>query len=197
MLFAIAIASGCSDSHNTMPIPQMQAKLGATFSGDTPEVVVVGGRAERHGDHTYHVAELVLVNHLAVPISYHGYRMDSWQTRPPAGKINPLYSREIKTTDDSGWHAEITGWCGTGADTMIVPPKHAGRFDARIEMPALSAKVGFVCSWHDANGKQHEEKVWSEDFIGTTPHPQKAEQSHALEPAAEPVSNGELSSPAQ
>jgi hypothetical protein len=173
MLLAIVVATGCSDRHNTMPIPQMEKETHANLSSEVPEIVVVGGRTERHGDHAYHISELVLLNPLATPVYYYGYRMDSWVTRPPAGEISPFYARQIKTADDPAWHEEITGWCGTGAGMMVVPPNHAGRFTAMVRMPVLSARVGIVCSWEDANGNQHEEEIWSKDFIGASGHSQK------------------------
>jgi hypothetical protein len=164
---SILLIPGCANEHNTVSVSQVEKKLGTKFvnEGLTPQIVLIGHSREKRVNHEYYIAELVLVNTLDVPIQYYGYRMDSWDKRPPTGEISPFSKLEVKTAENPVWHdVTLTMECGTGRGTMAVPPKRAGRFKTLIQLPVLSARVGFHCSWVDSTGKQQEMQIWSEEI---------------------------------
>jgi thiol-disulfide isomerase/thioredoxin len=182
---------GCRDTHNTMTIQQIENQLETQLSSDAPltvpELCVLGSRTSHHGDRSFLVADLVLVNPLSVPLTYYGYRMDSWSTRPPAGEISPLYSTQLKDADNSEWQNGFNGWCGTGAATMVVPPKYAGRFDAQIELPVLAARIGVECSWKTSDGQTRQEEVWTREIV-TQPSLPSQSVEHSPVPVVQPAS---------
>ncbi len=162
----IACLASSSDDTNTLPIAKIAETTGVAVTdvgtGTTPSIVFVRTRSEALGGAKAIVAEFVLVNPLDVPITYYGYTMDSYQTRPPAGEIHPLYSRRDKEGDE--WKDVRAGWCGTGAADMKVPSKKAGRFEALIQLPSPVTQVGFQCAWTAADGKKVEQIIWSDDI---------------------------------
>jgi hypothetical protein len=172
LLSCAAIAAvSCADDQNTIPISAIATTNGEPVSraakATKPEIVFLGQRIESHGNSTYVVADLVFVNPLEVPVTYPGYRMDSWQTRPKKGEISPLYRLRVQHDGDRDMKDKFVGWCGTGADKMIVRPKEAGRFNARIAMPVKSAEIGFSCTW-SVNGTRKTTEIWS-PTINTAP----------------------------
>ncbi len=153
-------------SHNTLPIRKFEQQIGDITTQRLPKVRVVGHRTEYGGE--CEVIDLVLLNPMDVPITYCGYGMGAWRTRPPSGEIGPLYSTQIKVAEDTNWHNDPNSWlCGNGAGPMIVPPKHAGRFDARVKLPLLSARIGIECEWTSPDGQRRQIDVWSEDVTPT------------------------------
>lgn len=154
------------DDTNTLPIAKIAESGGVAVAtaakGTKPSIVLVRTRSEALGDGRVLAAELVLVNPLDVPITYHGYTMDSWATRPPVGEIHPLYSRQVKDGDE--WKDSSIGWCGTGAAEMTVPPGHAGRFAASIVLPAKTARAGVRCQWTGPGEKKETLVLWSSDI---------------------------------
>ena len=169
MLLVLGVARVITtDQHNTLPINQVEKKLAVSFSCREPELVLVGKRSHSSGGHIFRYADLLLVNPMNVPIEYKGYRMDSWQTRPPVGEISPFYSLQIQTAEDKTWHNGSIGWCGTGAGKMTVPPKHVGRFAVHIDPRGTSAKISLKCSWTDSDGKRNEPEIVSQNLLGET-----------------------------
>lgn len=108
--------------------------------------------------------EFVLVNPLEVPIEYYGYELNSWETRPPIGEISPLYRLERREEGGTEWTKSPVGWCGTGAGTMYVPPRHAGRFRVQIPVNNGVMRVGLKYSRKD-NDISFSEQLWSDEIV--------------------------------
>ncbi len=144
-------ASGCADPHNTVPISGLVATPNAAIAeaakAATPSIVLLGQRVETSRDHTYVTADLALINPLSVPVTYGGYTMDSYQTRPELGEISPQYSLKLKDNEDDEWGDYPVAWCGTGLGKMIVRPGEAGRFQVPIHAPFSAAQVRLACTW--------------------------------------------------
>ncbi len=157
-------ASGMlDDKYNTYSIQQAEKEFKVSLeketAADAPLLKVIGPRKVPSGDTAI---EVVVVNPLKVPIAYSGYRMDAWTDRPAAGEISPLYGGEIKTAADGKWQPASLGWCGNGADKMLVRPGHAARFYVRPEENAVSQRVIVGYTFKDKNGDEKEEKLSAE-----------------------------------
>jgi hypothetical protein len=157
-----------AEDHNTLPAARIAKtdgqKVTDALQADVPTIVLVGKRTKIQAGQSQIVADLVLVNPLDVPVTYTGYRMDCFSTRPAAGEIHPFCSKEVIEPDTEDVREPIVFWCGTGAGTMSVPPKYAGRFAAGVALPVSSARVGIECSWVSADGRTQSQKIWSENF---------------------------------
>jgi hypothetical protein len=157
------IASGCADDMNTLPIATIASKstiaskygqaISKVAAKDGPTIVSVAVPETPTDTNPRFLTRFVLLNPLNVPITYYGYRMDAWQDRPPIGEISPLYTTQTRKPADKGkWKRGEVGWCGTGADTMVVKPGHAGRFYAYLPLDVSDCKVIVECKWNE-NGK--------------------------------------------
>jgi hypothetical protein len=160
----ITLLSGCADDMNTLPVATIAAIDGQSVSEalkeNGPTIVHIGRPQVEAGSGERFLTWFVLVNPLNVPISYHGYRMDSWTERPPVGEISPFYGMQTKNPDEGQWQNGNVGWCGTGAGTMVVKGEHCGRFKTYLPLGESDCKIGFTCSWTN-NGKTTSKVIWS------------------------------------
>lgn len=172
----VLLLSGCVDETsnssayatpaemNTLPVVTIAATDGQAVSEaleeDGPTIVHIGETQFKTDFAERYLTWFVLVNPLDVSITYHGYRMDSWQTRPPVGEISPFYAVQVKTGDEGQWQDASFGRCGTGVDRMVVKPGHAGRFLAYLPLDESDSKVSFSCSWTE-NGTTVSEVICS------------------------------------
>ena len=166
ILLCVLFQAGCGKAHNTLPITRVQKDVGKKFLATQPEIVVVGTRVEQGYSGDYLIADLVLVNPLGVPLYYRGYEVHSRQGATP-GEIHPFYEEHTKTTANPNWQDEKIRWCGTGSGLMVVPPHHAGRFEAKIDLSDRASKIGVAYSTSHARGEEYEfdELVWSNELI--------------------------------
>ena len=151
-LIAMASAVRCDavqgvlDPHNTISIGAATARFGERVTkaaeADKPTLLFLESLEEVNPTTNYHRVSLLLVNPLDVPITYHGYRMDGWDKRPPTGEISPFYTTELREKPNEAWKPNSLGWCGTGAGQMTIPPNQAGRFEAVFYRPATAGRIG-------------------------------------------------------
>lgn len=150
---AMPLLSGCTDEINTLPVddftgPDSQA-VSEAFMQTEPTIIHTGRPYQKTDSGDRYLASFVLVNPLNVPIEYYGYRMDSFSERPPAGEIHPFYALQIMKHGDDQWQDGNMGYCGTGADTMVVNPRQAGRFQAHMPLGEGDCRISVSCSWGD------------------------------------------------
>ena len=202
-LWLIAAAFGCSDTaeplrntisestteespHNTLPLATYANEIiPATTAAESPHAPILrllSVQDNGESPNSSFVGEFIFINTLTVPITYYGYRVDSWSTPPPSGVIHPFYLVQVKDDNDPNWHSTSLSRCGTGAASMIVPPQHVGRFQAFVPSDAKSAKFGIRCSWEHPTGKQEESVVWSSDVLATAKPSGKEEGEQDAEP---------------
>ena len=151
-LIAMASAVRCDavqnvlDPSNTISIGAAAARFGERVTkaaeAEKPTLLVLETIEEVNPTTNYQRVSLLLVNPLDVPITYHGYRMDGWDKRPPTGEISPFYTTELREKPNGGWKPNPIGWCGSGAGQMTIPPKQAGCFDAMFYLPAVAGRIG-------------------------------------------------------
>lgn len=161
-------AAGCQrtsiDSHNTVSLKMLEDRYGVTTAESSrpqrPELVLIESSIEAHGDQDYLCAEFALVNRIGSSVAYTGYRTDSWDKRPPRGRISPHHTATVQN-GNSAWLDASLGFCGTGLDELIVPTDCGGVFECLVPLPATSAKVGVRCRWESRDGCPHDEVVWS------------------------------------
>lgn len=183
LLLAPAAAASCAQSTNTLPIENFPDAVAwkKNLTGQAkPAIVPVSSTPTPEG-----TVRLLLVNPTDQPIEYGGYTVESWAEAPPVGQISPLYSRG-KRNAEGEWKEDPVGWCGTGADTMVVPPGHAGEFSAHVSTEGQS-RVGFNLTQTSATGTTISE-LWSPPLGAANEEVSVKEgEAAAEEPKAEPV----------
>ncbi len=154
--------------HNTLPIETFAETNGSLVTDaaalSEPSILVVSYSGAPRGERVYLMANLIIVNPLDQPIDYFGYRMNSFARKPPAGEILPIYVCKWTDPESLKLQQKSPFWCGTGAGMMSIPPKHAGRFRAEIEMPPTSLKIGLARCWNDPGGEWQHGVIWSEEI---------------------------------
>jgi hypothetical protein len=144
-----------SDDSNTLPIDRV---LNAEQIAKAPENAA-GPLVVQLGHN-----EFALVNTTRFPIHYRGYPSRAMAYGPPRGVINPFYQRQFRA-EEGPWQSNGPGWCGTGSETLTVPPGRAGRFGAHsgVDLPPDRqgpwGRIGVVYWTSDPARAQ---TVWSE-----------------------------------
>lgn len=75
------------------------------------------------------------------PLTFIGYRPDSFDPPIPKGQISPIYKVELKR--DGKWQKHPTGWCGTGMGAIALAPEATATFGVWVpEGDWESVRVG-------------------------------------------------------
>jgi hypothetical protein len=150
-------------SRSGLARPRFGERVTKAAEAEKPTILFLKTIDEVNPTTNYQRVSLLLVNPLEVPITYHGYRMDGWDKRPPTGEISPFYTTELREKPNDAWKPNPVGWCGTGAGQMTIPPNQAGYFDAVLYSPADAARIGLRYRTPD-QGETSATIVWSQEI---------------------------------
>ncbi|MEX0713173.1 MAG: hypothetical protein WD278_12530, partial [Pirellulales bacterium] len=110
-----------------LPAPPSEGR-GSVAAAETaaPEVRILAAERTTLADIPFVSFSCQATNPNKAPLTFVGYRPDSFGPPLQEGQIAPIYVVELKR--DGEWHEHPMGWCGTGMDAIELPPGGSGSF---------------------------------------------------------------------